>query len=148
MKASCGDFEAKTCLTKAAESELDWWITHVNSSFFPLDVREPTVEITTDASTAGWGAVCNTRQTGGRWSPQEQEYHINILKTLAIEYALKSFKDIVCGQHVKLLCDNTCAVSYIRNMGGAQSHECNEIAHRIWVRCQHKNIWLTISHSP
>ena len=149
LKKSWGNFEATVHLSEAAERELDWWIANVSSSCFPLDVGQPTVEIETDASsTGGWGAVCNSRQTGGRWNSEEKQRHINVLEMLAIEYALKSFKKEVLGMHVKLLCDNTCAVSYIRNMGGSKSAECNEIAHKIWVWCLERQMWLTISHIP
>ena len=66
LKKSWGNFEATVHLSEAAERELDWWIANVSSSCFPLDVGQPTVEIETDASsTGGWGAVCNSRQTGG-----------------------------------------------------------------------------------
>ena len=71
-----------------------------------------------------------------------------MLEMLAIEYTLKSFKEEVFDLHVKLLCHNTYAVSYIRNMGGSQSAECNEIAHIIRVWCLERQMWLTISHIP
>lgn len=96
----------------------------------------------------GWGAVYLSKQTGGRWADVEQKLHINALELLAIEYALKSFEASLSGKHVKILTDNTCAVSYLRSMGGSQSILCNEISHRIWVWCQKRRIWLTISHIP
>jgi hypothetical protein len=67
---------------------------------------------------------------------------------MAIEYALKSFEDEITGKHVKILSDNTCAVSYIRDMGGSKSKLCNNVAHRIWLWCKARNIWLTIAHIP
>ena len=86
------------CLGQPRERELNWWIANVSSSYFPLDIREPTIEFKTDASTTGgWGAVCNSCQTGGRWNSEEKQKHINVLEMLAIEYALKSFKGEVFG---------------------------------------------------
>ena len=50
--------------------------------------------------------------------------------------------------HAKPLCDTTCAIPYIRNMGGSQSVECNEIAHKNWLWCLERQMWLTILHIP
>ena len=101
--------------------------------FYPLTEEEkPVVEIQTDASSEGWGAVCSACNTGGR-SKKEEDLHINAIELLAIEFALQSFELEVTNKHVKLSCDNSCAVPYIRNMGGSHSLLCDSIAHRIWV---------------
>ena len=53
--------------------------------------RPVQVTIQSDASLAGWGAVCNGVKTGGSWTSQEQEMHINCLELLATELAMNSF---------------------------------------------------------
>ena len=55
---------------------------------------------------------------------------------------------MVKGGHVKILTDNTCAVTYIRKMGGSKSMKCNEIANSIWNWCIEESVWLTVSHIP
>ena len=35
-----------------------------------------TIEMATDASTLGWGAVCNGQSAQGMWSPLEKQKHI------------------------------------------------------------------------
>jgi ribonuclease HI len=102
--------------------------------------------MTTDASTSGWGAVCESVKTGGRWSLSEKEYYINVLELMAIDLALKSFAVKIANAHVKILSDNACAVAYITHMGGSQSVQCNEVANRIWHWCKDRHIWLSISH--
>lgn len=39
-----------------------------------------TRELRTDASSNGWGALSEGVSTGGRWSPQEAQLHINALE--------------------------------------------------------------------
>ena len=74
--------------------------------------------------------------------------NINALELLAVEYGLKSFKAQLAGKHVKVLTDNTCTVTYVKNMGGSKSMLCNSIANRIWCWCEEENVWLTIAHIP
>lgn len=142
-----GNFEAVTKLTEEGKTELQWWIDNVEHSHYPLEVTEPQIEFKTDASTSGgWGAVCQSVKTGGRWNEQEKTCHINVLELLAVDYALKSFSKQVTGKHVKLLTDNSCAVAYLNNMGGSRSVECDRLAKRIWIWCKERQIWLTVAH--
>ena len=148
LKTQKGDFDALTTLTKNAEKELDWWISELDDSYFPLERTEPEIEMKTDASNAGWGAVCQSNKTGGRWTSEEKNNHINVLELVAIEYGLKSFEEETTGKHVRVLTDNTCAMTYITNMGGSKSDECNIVANRIWQWCKTRNIWLSATHIP
>ena len=43
-----------------------------------IDHRDPDVIITTDASTLGWGAVCNNSKIQGHWNGIERTNHINV----------------------------------------------------------------------
>lgn len=149
LKDNKGNFEALLIISREAEIELDWWIENVEDSSSPLQISDPEIELQTDASSqGGWGAVCLSQKTGGRWSQSEMEHHINTLELIAVEYALKSFEVELCGKHVKVLSDNTCAVAYLKNMGGSRSPECNHVAHRIWIWAKERNIWLTATHIP
>ena len=100
-------------------------------------------------TSGGWGSVCLSTQTGGRWTEDEQILHIHVLELITVEYALKSFKARVSGKHVKISTDNTCAVSYLKNMGGSGSKVCNSVASKIiWKWCQDRNTWLTVAFIP
>ena len=53
--------------------------------------RDIDLVIDSDASLIGWGAACQDQRTGGPWSDQEKESHINCLELLAATLALKTF---------------------------------------------------------
>ena len=57
---------------------------------------------------------------GGRWTPSEAEYHINILELLAAFFALKCFCSHMNNCHIQIQIDNTTALAYINNMGGSK----------------------------
>ena len=113
------------------------------------DICHPPVDITlySDASLMGWGAVMNDTSTRGRWSPSEAENHINCLELLAARFALKCFQSSLSGKHVKIMIDDTTAVSVINNMGTCHSDKCNSIAIQEFCKL-HNIIWLTAAHIP
>lgn len=146
LKYNRGNYEASVVLSKDAKAEILWWKSSLPDSFAPIQRADPQVILTTDASNAGWGAVCESVKTGGRWSLIEKINHINVLELMAIELALKSFASKFIHKHVKILTDNACAVAYITHMGGSKSRECNAVANRIWLWCKDRGIWLSVSH--
>lgn len=86
------------------------------------------------------------KKLGGRWTQSESLKHINYLEILAIYYALQALHDLVKNTHIKILTDNSTAVSYINNMGGVKSDDCNLISKKIWIWCIKHNIWISCSH--
>jgi hypothetical protein len=148
LKTNKGDYEKTVKLTNEAEQDLDWWLSEGLKSNYPLCIPKISVNMTTDASNEGFGATCNSKQTQGRWNTEEKDMHINCLELLAIKYALLAFRAEVKGKHVSILCDNSCAVSYIKNKGGSKSRICNLIAKDIWLWCKQKQVWITISYLP
>ena len=68
------------------------------------------------------------------------------IELLAIHLALLSLFKNRNNIHVRIMCDNTTAVSYINEMGGCKSLECNAIAKMIWSWAITKGIWLSASH--
>ena len=97
----------------------------------------PDITLMTDSSPKGWRGVIEgtPNLTGGRWSYQESKFHINYLELKAILLALRSLCNHIQCCHIKLLCDNTTAASYIRNMGGTKSRVCNEVTREIIMWC-------------
>ena len=86
--------------------------------------------------------------TGGRLSYQESKFHINYLELKATLLALQSLCNHMQCCHINLLCDNTTAVSYIRNMGGTKSRVCNEVTGEIILWCMPRHLKLSVSHWP
>ncbi|KAJ8031599.1 hypothetical protein HOLleu_24840 [Holothuria leucospilota] len=44
--------------------------------------------------------------------------------------------------------DNVTAVTYINNMGGIRSVECDKMARKLWNWCIERKIWVTAAHLP
>ena len=121
-----GGYECQLCWTAEALEELKWWRDHLSAWIGRAILQSPPqLTIETDASIMGWGACCGKLQTRGLWSQSERLLHINCLELLAGRFALKSFLRNKRNIHVKLMMDNTTAVSYINKMGGPTSYtEC------------------------
>ena len=64
------------------------------------------------------------------WTPEEAQRDINYLEMLAVFLALKSFSSVQ-GKNVKLLVDNTAAVSTINQMGTLHSRVNNHLSQQI-----------------
>ena len=144
-----GDFSSTIDITPEAYSELDWWISNVETSHKSIMHAEPSLIIESDASKEGWGAtVKNGIPTGGRWTREESVLHINVLELIAAFFGLKCFCSEMKNQHIRLLLDNSTAVSYINAMGGMKSNMCNKVAKTIWEWCTLRNLWITACHIP
>ena len=144
---SKGNFAANMTISQRGKQDIVWWLRNVYMSGKHVLISVPDFELFVDASEEGWGAHANNIETGGRWTIQETQYHINVLELMAIYFALKSF----CKQdniHVKVFTDNTTALAYVKHMGGVRSVECNEVAQLIWTFCEKHCIWITIAHIP
>lgn len=148
LKVSKGDYEAIMYITAKMKAELLWWINHLPTQKRIIDHGNASTVITTDASSAGWGAICNNSRIGGRWNAEEYGNHINFLELLAVNHALKAFCKTVSNTHVQIKSDNSCTVSYLSHMGGIRSEQCNTLAKEIWIWCMNRNIWLSATHVP
>jgi ribonuclease HI len=126
------------------KSQLKWWIENLHCQ--KRHIIHP--DKICDASLYGWGSVCSDISIGSRWTEDEAKNHINYLELLAVFLALKSFCKFLTHKHVQIKSDNSCAVSFINNMGGCQSLKCDSIANAIWQWSIKKNIWLSATHIP
>ena len=148
LRQNRGDYSAMMTLNNECRQDLQWWIANVESSNKLICHSPPGITTQSDASLEGWGAVRGEISTGGRWTHEETQRHINYLELLAAFYALKSLCHDSKDVHILMQIDNTTAVAYINNMGGTKSHQCNEISKAIWLWCIQRNIWLTATHLP
>ena len=67
---------------------------------------------------------------------------------LAIKLALETFEDQVKQKHVKLIVDNTTALTILNNMGTSRSWKLNELNEDKWDWCIVRGIWLIAAHIP
>ena len=121
-------------LSRPSLEDLRWWVSSTLHEHNSQDITPPPFDLTirTDASLLGWGATCNGMSTGGRWSVEMAEQHINCLELKAAILALKAFLRVGMQpppqslghhppRHVLLEMDNTTAVAYV-NRRRALSH--------------------------
>ena len=117
------NYDMPSFISAQAREEITWWIENVENSFaYIQDIPDIDKNIYTDASKhlgGGWGASDDTHgKTNGKWSIDEQELSINYLELKAIQLALLSSIPLYGGcKHVRVLSDNTTAISYINKKG-------------------------------
>ena len=142
-------YESQVCWTAEALEELKWWRDHLSAwNGRAILQSPPQLTIETDASTMGWGACLGNFQTRGLWSQSERLLHINCLELLAGGFALKSFLRNKCNIHVKLMMDNTTAISYINKMSGPTSLVLSSLAFDLRQGCLERSIAVGAHHFP
>ena len=66
-------------LTEEARKELQWWVENLQLTKGKTLINlQPQITISTDASLEGWEAYCQGQKTGGPWTSQGKEDHINV----------------------------------------------------------------------
>ena len=145
-----GEDKEDSCRSaKNGREELEWWDNHMrNWNGKTLLRSEIDLVIDSDASLRGWGAACQDQRTGGPWSAEEENMHINCLELLAATLAVETFTKDRTGLSVLLRIDNTTAVAYINNLGGTVSRELLNLAKDLWMWCLERNIHITVQHLP
>ena len=66
---------------------------------------------------------------------------------MAAQLTLQVFTDNVRNRHIKILVDNTTAVSYINKQGGRKL-QLNEITLKIWSSVISNGNWITCTYLP
>lgn len=109
---------------------------------------KPSLTIESDASKTGWGATCEGKRTGGPWSPEESQWHIDCLEALAAFLAAKCFVRDRKSITVLLKLDSMTAVTYIDKLGGTVSPRLNHIVKELWLWCLNRDITVVAEHLP
>lgn len=126
--------------------DLTWWERNILVSRNYITPQTYKLEIFTDASRSGWGAVCNNERANGQWKESELKYHINYLELQAAFFGLKCFAPNMTNCAILMRIDNTTAISYINRMGGIQFPHLNDLTRAIWKWCEERNLWLFASY--
>ena len=108
-------------LSDEGKGDLQWGINNLSKQRGHIRVAPPSMLLTTDSSLTGWGAVClelNKAEikTQGLWIDADRQRHRNYLKLRAIMLGLQSLLPTVGKDHVRIMSDNTTAVSCITNL--------------------------------
>ena len=143
------DYDSSVKLSSEAVEDLQWWIhslRHHNGR--PIYSPEPTLVLELDASKKGWGAHCreNGISTGGPWTREESQAHINWLELKAAFLATQTFVKHPC--HVQIFLDNQVAVAYINQMGATHSRQLCKLAVGFWDWCMKRQITIHAEHLP
>ena len=104
-------YDAPCPLSQDAIEELIWWqeqLTVWNGK--SLILRQPDIQIESDASLIGWGATAQGLRTGGPWSREEKTLHINCLELLAATLAVKTF--LKSQENKRVLLQSNCSSLY------------------------------------
>ena len=148
LKLSKGKFDAPCVLSPTAKDEICWRRQNLLNSSRKM-ISAPTVDyiIHTDTSNLGWGAHDEDQTISGRWSDSEKTLHINCLEFVAIKLAIKSFLPRkVLVRHLRLMSDNSAAITYINKQEGTQSTLCNQLTKDIWIICMDKETRVSAAH--
>ena len=148
-------------LSRPSLEDLSWWVSSAPHDHNSQDITPPPYDLSirTDASLLGWGATCNGRSTGGRWSMEEAAQHINCLELKAAILALKAFLRVGMQpppqslsnhppRHILLEMDNTTAVAYVNRRGGTQSPSLSLLALELLSFLLTQGSWVTARHLP
>ena len=148
LKEFSGDFDSLVIISETAKEDLLWWIGNIQK--FPVKVGDKynsETIITTDASLEGWGAVKDNIRTGGSWSEEERDFHINELELKTILLALKALCDKCKCMNIKIFTDNSTALACI-NKKGSNKARLNELTRLIWLWAIDHDVFLTAWFIP
>ena len=148
LRHAKGNFDMCMQLTDASLADIKWWRDSALSAYNVVQHGKPEITIFTDASSCGWGGMLGSTTSRGAWIPSEALHHINYLEMLAVHFALEVFHAHLEGKHVRVMIDNTTAVTTLTHMDTSHSLLCNNLVHLIWNWCIDLNIWLSTAHIP
>ena len=143
LKCHKNNFKARVCLSEEAKDDLRWWKNNIDQIYNYIIVPNSSVEIKTDASLNGWGAVMGSNSTGGLFSDEETQNHINVLELKAILFGLKCLACRIQLAHIKIICDNSTAVACINKFGTSHSGKCDTLSKKIWKWAKENENWLS-----
>ena len=127
LKLSRGEFDQEVHLSQAGIGELTWWINNIQSASNDVCCSDPYIVISSDASNEGWGCECQGVSSEELWLPVEKTFYINYLELIAAFFALKAFRAVLHNKHVRLMLDNTTAMSCINHRVTSHSDSCNDL---------------------
>ncbi|XP_030765284.1 uncharacterized protein LOC115889439 [Sitophilus oryzae] len=146
LRHNGGDYNARLEITNDMIDDMRWWHQTICSANNHLKVDSFQLEIFTDSSLSGWGAVCKGEKTHGWWASSDRNSHINILELKAIYLGLKCFTRFLKNCHILIRCDNTTAVACVNRMGSIQHNILNNMTRKIWEFCEQRNNYIFASY--
>ena len=136
-------------MSAKARQDLLWWSRNLSTWNGRLvKDPDPNIVIETDASKRGWGASCQGVMTGGCWSKEEADLHINVLEMMAAFFAIQAFTKQLQGVRILLRTDNISVVAHVNHMGGTRSPQLIALVKELWAWCLHRKTTVIAQHLP
>ena len=124
-------------LSQPSLEDLRWWVSSAPHERNIQDITPPPSDLPSGPLHPCWGATCNDMSTGGRWSMEEAEQHINFLE-LELKAAILVLQAFLREgmqpppqslgnlppRHILLKMDNTTTVAYVNRRGAVSHHLC------------------------
>ena len=148
LKLNRGDFDSKMKLSCLAKKDINWWVLNIPKAFKYISSLPIDITLFTDASNLSWGITNGNNPSGGLWNEAECAQHINWKELKAIQIGILTYCKKNTFKHVRIMCDNTTAISYINNMGGIQSSGCDSLSRDIWLYCHTRGLWISAAFIP
>lgn len=150
LKTNGWNLDDRMLISDIAKKDMSWWLSNIDNDPCPVRPMKYKLTLKCDSSLEGWGSVIENSSlaANGRWSHSESMCHINYLEIKAVLFGLQSLCSDLTNCNIKVLSDNQTAVSYLRNMGGTHSRDCNEIARETLMWCKDRGISLAVTHLP
>ena len=146
LTKSNGHYSAKMQIPDDIRDDLAWWVRTLPFSKNDLTNDVYSMEISSDSSLSGWGAVCNGTTVHGWWTSGYSDKHINFLELQAIYFGLQTFAKSVQDCNILLRTDNTTALACVNKMGSVQHPTLNNLSREIWEWCEARNLWIFASY--
>lgn len=146
-RKSGGDLNHRCRLSAEACDDLNWWVSNLNTvNGKCFAAGNPDLEIYSDASLSGSGAVCNGVTTRGTLTLLDASRNINELELLDALFALKSCVRDASKLCVLMFLDNTSLVAYINHNGGTRSTNLTNIATQLSDFCEAQELNIDAVH--
>ena len=143
------NFDSIINLPHDVRTDLLWWLTNLEQlATGPISPPLVSMEITTDSSLQGWGAWCDTTSTGGAWSQEDSNLHINALELKAILIAVQRLAAHQTNTTIAIRTDNTNAMHCINNFGSIRSTILNSLSRQLWAWAFQRNVFLKATYLP
>ena len=110
-------------------------------------VPEVDYTIYSDASTKDWGVNDEHHTINGRWTEGKTKLHKNVLELTATKFAIFSLLPQQVGiKHLRVMTDDSTAMSYINRQGGVRSMLCHNVTTEFWDFCIKRGVCISAAH--
>jgi len=142
LLAARDSWDSKLTLDEGSVSDLSWWIEAIHGwNGRAVSNRPIRHQLTTDASSTGWGAVLGEQEASGHWDREMSQEPSNVREMVAVLLGLQTFAQELSNSRVRIMTDNVSCAAYINFLGGT-SVKLTNVARAIWEVAYNHNIEL------